>query len=105
MDAWFLKNKRGNGCRILPVRAEDEDKTYFLIRHGMPFKGEGKIKAGQSKTIFYRPEFQDVLVYDRANNALAVFNKSGAKKEREMYLDVFSQHLFGQADYFPGAEQ
>ena len=105
MDAWFLKNKRGTGCRILPARAEDEDKTYFLIRHGMPFKREGQIEAGQSKTIFYRPEFQDVLVYDRANNALAVFNKSGAKKERTMYRDVFSQHLFGQADYFSGAVQ
>ena len=22
MDAWFLKNKRGTGCRILPVSAE-----------------------------------------------------------------------------------
>lgn len=105
MDAWFLKHKRGTGCRILPVSAEDEDKTYFLIRHGMPFKREGKIESGQSKTIFYRPEFQDVLVYDRANNELAVFNKSGAKKERAMYLDLFSRHLFGQTDYFSGAEQ
>lgn len=105
MDAWFLKNKRGTGCRILPVSAEDEDKTYFLIRHGMPFKREGKIESGQSKTIFYRPEFHDVIVYDRANNELAVFNKSGAKKERTMYLDLFSQHLFGQAEYFPGAEK
>jgi hypothetical protein len=46
-----------------------------------------------------------VLIYDRVNNELAVFNKSGAKKERMMYLDLFSQHLFGQADYFPGAEK
>ena len=106
MDAWFSKNKRGTGCRILPVSAaDDEDKTYFLIRHGMPFKREGKIESGQSKTIFYRPEFHDVIVYDRANNELAVFNKSGAKKERTMYLDLFSQHLFGQAEYFPGAEK
>lgn len=105
MDTWFLKNKRGTGCRILPVSAEDEDKTYFLIRHGMPFKREGKIESGQSKTIFYRPEFHDVIVYDRANNELAVFNKSGAKKERTMYVDLFSQHLFGQTEYFPSEEK
>ena len=46
MDIWFLKNKRGTGCRILPVSVEDEDKTYFLVRHGMPFKREGEIKSG-----------------------------------------------------------
>ncbi|WP_212111451.1 hypothetical protein [Bartonella queenslandensis] len=105
MDAWFLKNKRGTGCRILPVSAQDEDKTYFLIRHGMPFKREGKIESGKSKMIFYRPEFHDVIVYDRANNELAVFNKSGSKKERTMYLDLFSQHLFNQAGYFSGVEK
>jgi len=105
MDRWFTQNKRGTGCRILPVDAEDESKTYFLIRHGMPFKREGKMESGKSKSIFYRPEFHDVLIYDRVNNELAVFNKSGAKKERMMYLDLFSQHLFGQADYFPGAEK
>jgi len=105
MNAWFLKNKRVTGCRILPVGAEDEDKTYFLIRHGMPFKREGKIESGQSKTIFYRPEFHDMNVYDHANNELAIFNKSGAKKEHTMYLDLFSQHLFEQAEYFPGAEK
>ena len=72
----FAATKRGTGCRILPVSADDEDKTYFLIRHGMPFKREGKMESGESKTIFYRPEFHDVIVYDRANNELAVFNKS-----------------------------
>jgi len=102
MDRWFTQNKRGAGCRILPVSADDENKIYFLIRHGMPFKREGKIESGQSKTIFYRPEFHDVVVYDRANNELAVFNKSGARKERAMYLELFSQHFFGQAEYFPG---
>ncbi len=105
MDVWFSKNKRGTGCRILAVSADDEDKIYFLVHHGMPFKREGKIEDGKSKTIFYRPEFHDVLIYDRPNNELAIFNKSSAKKEREMYLDLFSQHLFGQAEYFPGAEK
>lgn len=105
MDRWFTQNKRGTGCRILPVDAEDESKTYFLIRHGMPFKREGKMESGKSTSIFYRPEFHDVLIYDRINNELAVFNKSGAKKERMMYLDLFSQHLFGQSEYFPGAEK
>ncbi|GFZ87799.1 hypothetical protein RLOatenuis_7830 [Rickettsiales bacterium] len=71
----------------------------------MPFKREGKIEDRKSKTIFYRPEFHDAIVYDRANNELAIFNKSGVQKEREMYLDLFSRHLFGQAGYFPGTEK
>lgn len=105
MDDWFSKNKRGNGCRILAVSASEEDKVYFMIHHGMPFKREGKIESGKSQTIFYRPEFHDVLIYDRFSNELAIFNKSGAKKERVMYLDLFSQHLFGQSDYFPSDDK
>lgn len=30
MDRWVTKNKRGAGCRILPVDAEDESKTSLL---------------------------------------------------------------------------
>ncbi|MCZ2328924.1 hypothetical protein [Bartonella sp. F02] len=105
MDAWFYEKKRGTGCRIITGKAEDENKTYFLIRHGMPLKREGKIESGKSQTILYRPEFHDVIVYDCVHNELAVFNKSGAKKERMMYLDLFSQHLFGQKKYFPNKEK
>lgn len=105
MDRWFAKNKKGTGCRIMPVAADDENKIYFLIRHGMPFKREGKMDSGKSTIIFYRPEFHDVLIYDRLNNELAVFNKSQTQKERRMYLSVFSEFLFNEADYFPGDEK
>ncbi len=105
MDRWFTKNKKGTGCRIMPVAADDENKVYFLIRHGMPFKREGKMDSGKSTIIFYRPEFHDVLIYDRLNNELAVFNKSQTQKERRMYLSVFSEYLFNEAEYFPGEEK
>ena len=105
MDVWFSKNKRGTGYRILPISADDEDKIYFLIRHAMPFKREGKIESKQSKIIFYRPKLHNVSVYNPANNELAIFNTSGAKKERTMYLDVFSLHLFGQAESCSRAKQ
>jgi len=105
MDDWFLKNKRGTGCRVFPVTSESEDKTYFLVRHCMPFKRQGKVECGQSKTVFYRPESHDVLIYDRANNELALFNNPGRKKERRMYLHLFSHYLFGQENYFPEEEK
>jgi hypothetical protein len=105
MDAWFLQNKRGDGSRVLAFPANDESKTYFLIRHGMPFKREGKIEEGQSGSIFYRPEFHDVVIYDNENHELAIFNKSQAKKEREMYLTLFGSHFFKDADHFPNDDK
>lgn len=46
-----------------------------------------------------------MIVYDRANNELVIFNKSGSKKEHTIYLKLFSQHLFNQIEYFPISEK
>ena len=100
MDAWFASRNRGTGARVFAFNAPEEGKVYFLIRHGMPFKREGKIDNGKSSSVFYRPEFHDVMIYDRANNDLAVFNKSQAKSERAMYTSVLGEELFGDRGYF-----
>ncbi len=105
MDEWFQQNKRGIGSRIFAFPVQEESKTYFLIRHGMPFKREGKIEEGKSCSIFYRPEFHDVVIYDNENDELAIFNKSGAKKEREMYLSLFGEHFFSDVDHFPNDDK
>lgn len=101
MDAWFEKNKRGNGCEVTPFDMVGENKIYFLVRHGMPFKREGKIESGETGSVFYRPEFHDVIVYYRDGNELQIYNKSGGKKERKMYLEAFGLRFFGDAEYFP----
>jgi hypothetical protein len=100
MDVWFASKNRGTGARVFAFDAPEEHKVYFLIRHGMPFKREGKIDNGKSSSVFYRPEFHDVIIYDRANNDLAVFNKSQAKRERAMYVSVLGEELFGDPEYF-----
>jgi hypothetical protein len=100
MDVWFASRKRGTGARVFAFDATDENKVYFLIRHGMPFKREGKIENGKSSAVFYRPEFHDVVIYDRTSNELAIFNKSQAKGERAMYVAVIGDKLFGDDDYF-----
>ena len=100
MDAWFASRNRGTGARVFAFDAPEEGKVYFLIRHGMPFKREGKIDNGKSSSVFYRPEFHDVMIYDRANNDLAIFNKSQAKSERTMYTSVLGEELFGDRGYF-----
>ena len=96
LDRWFDEHKRGTGSR---VRYFDYDKKIaFLIRHGMPFKREGSLKAGQSETVFYRPEIHDVVVYDRIVNELTVH--AGTKGEQELYIAAFGWFLFDYADYF-----
>lgn len=95
-DRWFDEHKRGTGSR---VRHFDYDqKIAFLVRHGMPFKREGSLKAGQSETVFYRPEIHDVVVYDRIINELTVH--AGTKGERELYIAAFGWFLFDNAEYF-----
>lgn len=105
MDVWFASKNRGTGARVFAFDAPEEDKVYFLIRHGMPFKREGKIDNGKSASVFYRPEFHDVIIYDRANNDLAVFNKSQAKGERAMYVSVLGEELFGDQAYFASRDR
>lgn len=105
MDVWFEQNKRGKGCKVLPFDMENENKVYFLVRHGMPFKREGKIEDGETGSVFYRPEFHDVVIYDIEANELQVFNKSGGKKERAMYLSAFGQVFFKDAEYFPNEDK
>ncbi|OYW53004.1 MAG: hypothetical protein B7Y80_18745 [Hyphomicrobium sp. 32-62-53] len=100
MDVWFNNNMRGTGARVFAFDFPDEAKVYFLIRHGMPFKREGKIENGNSSAVCYRPEFHDVVIYDRIHNELAISNKSQAKGERDMYAAVLGEKLFGHKDYF-----
>lgn len=105
MDEWFQQNKRGVGSRIFAFPVEDEGKTYFLIRHGMPVKREGKMDEGKSSSIVYRPEVHDVVIYDNENHEMAIFNKSTAKKEQHMYLGLFGSHFFKDADHFPNDDK
>jgi len=100
MGVWFDNNRRGSTTRILPVAAHEEGKMYFLVRHGMPFKREGKIENGKSSSVFYRPEFNDVVIYDQRHNVIALHNKSRGKKERKMYLRAMGELLFSDQEYF-----
>lgn len=100
MAKWFKANKRGSVARIVPAADHAEGKMYFLIRHGMPFKREGSIENGRSGSVFYRPEFHDVVIYDRRHNVIALHNLSRGKKERLMYLAAMGDLLFEDTEYF-----
>ncbi len=50
----------------------EADETWFLVRHGQPFRREGSIVDGESESVFYRPEKFDVLVYSSAASELRI---------------------------------
>jgi hypothetical protein len=98
LDVWFESKKRGRGSRVFVYPREQE--TWFLVRHGQPFKREGSLKGGESTSVYYRPEKHDVLIYNQALSELRVNAES--KGEKELYREKFGLHLFGYANYFPG---
>lgn len=98
MDDWFQSKKRGRGSRVFCYPREDGG--WFLVRHGEPFKREGSIEAGESSSVFYRPEKHDVLVYQSSVAELRI--NAGTRGEKELYRKQFGKHLFGNEDHFPG---
>ncbi|MHB1462042.1 MAG: hypothetical protein ACYC1M_12225 [Armatimonadota bacterium] len=98
MDSWFVVKKRGSGTRVFCFPREDA--TWFIVRHGEPYKREGSLEAGESSSVFYRPEKHDVIVYQSEAAELRI--NAGTKGEKELYRKLFGSHLFGSEDHFPG---
>ena len=84
LDAWFLDHRRGDGSRVFVF--DHGRKVWILIRHGMPFKREGSVKAGKSSSEYDRPEIHDVLIYDTEVDDIGVH--AGTKGERDLYSEA-----------------
>ena len=95
MDDWFEKKKRGRGSRVF-LYPRDGD-VWFLIRHGDPFRREGRMD-GDEPSVLFRPEKFDVLVYDGALGEIRV--NANSKGEKELYRTKFGKHLFGDEEFF-----
>ena len=98
LDEWFVQHKRGRGSRVFHYIRDDG--VWFLVRHGEPYKREGSIEAGESSSVFYRPEKHDVLMYQPATGEIGI--NAGTKGEKELYRKLFGLHLFESEDFFPG---
>jgi hypothetical protein len=98
LDNWFESKLRGRGCRVFVFPKGGE--VWFLVRHGDPFKREASLKDGQPSGVFYRPEKNDVVVYNPDLGELRM--NAGSKGERALYRAKFGLHLFGHEEYFPG---
>jgi hypothetical protein len=102
MDGWFEKKRRGRGCRIFAFPRGN--KIWFLVRHGLPMRREGKhLDDGEGGIAFYRPQQHDVLIYDAETDEIGV--NAGTKGERTLYLEVIGDVLLGDENYFDPSER
>lgn len=98
LDDRFDEMKRGRNSKVF-VYVKD-DGIWFLVRHGDPCKREGAIEAGDSSSVYYRPERYDVLKYDEDLGELCLNAEN--KKISLLYREKFGLHFFGDAQQFPG---
>jgi len=98
LDDRFDEMKRGRSCKVFIY--EKDDGIWFLVRHGDPCKREGAIEAGDSSSVYYRPERYDVLRYDAQLGELCLNAEN--KKISALYREKFGLHFFGDAVQFPG---
>lgn len=98
LDKWFVKKKRGAGCRVHFFEAGGQDTVWILVQHGDVYQREGAYEDGKPTSVFFRPEKYDVLIYDKKNGELGVF--AGTRGEEKEYCARFGEHLFGDSDFF-----
>lgn len=93
---WFESRHRGRTARVF--LSQRNGATYFLIRHGQPFKREETLRGNESASVAYRPLTYDVAIYDPTLAELKVH--ALLKGERQLYRNAISTYLFGQSGDF-----
>ena len=97
LDDWFEQKRRGRNSRVFAFSRGR--KTWFLVRHGMPLRREGKHQeVGESGIAVYQPLRHDVLIYDGETDEIGV--NAMTKGERNLYLEAFGEAQFGSKSHF-----
>ena len=99
LDDWFEEHKRGRDSRVFIF--DQGGKVLIVVRHGLPFRREGSRRDGKSAIEFYRPEIDDVLIYDPEFDEIGVHVHSRTVGEQKLYLAAIGRHLFEDERYFP----
>jgi hypothetical protein len=97
LDAWFARNGRGDEAtrvEVFPIAGE----FWFTIRHGDLFTRAPKVERQRTEFLHFRPERDDVIVFDPLHDEIRVNARSPA--ERELYIREFGRHLRGDENYF-----
>jgi hypothetical protein len=93
----FHGRNRGRGARVFAFPHVDD--CLFLVRHGDPYRREGKLEGDEASSVLYRSLRFDVVVYDSRTTTLRVHAQS--PWETSLYRGQFGKHLFGDMGYFP----
>ena len=96
LDAWFVAEKRGAGCRV--IRMDSPGEIRFMIQHGQMCKRVPGRKGCQSAFTLFRPEQTDLVIYDLHNNELRI--SAGPIGQMRLYREMFGRHVFGDAGMF-----
>jgi len=97
LDAWFVKNNRGELTAHIEVYPIDGE-FWFLIRHGDAFARTTKLMQRKSEVLHFRPAKDDVVVYSPKRDEIRIH--ASTKGERELYRTTFGLRLFGDYNYF-----
>lgn len=101
LSEWFLSKKRGGDCRVFFF--SQDDGMWFMVRHGDLYKREGTMDKGKSGSVCFRPEKFDVLRYDVTTGEIAIH--AASRKDKDIYRNKFGYRIFGDENFFPGAEK
>lgn len=93
--------RRGKTAKVIPFKSDDN--MWFLVRRGAALTRQGIIgEDGQSDSLYYRPERNDIIVYNQGKNEICMNVRHNSKWLLELYRGVFGEKLFGSIDYFKG---
>ena len=101
LDAWFARNARGHDAtrvEVFPLGRE----FWFTIRHGDLFTRAPKVERQKTEFLHFRPERDDVLVFDPRHDEIRVNARTQA--ERDLYIREFGRHLRGDENHFAQRE-
>ncbi len=98
LDIWFEAKGRGRGTRVHAYPRGSE--IWFLVRRGGLFRREVAIEDDQRRTLGFRPETYDVVVFNQLTNELGINGETAAI--RDLYRKQFGFHLFGRDNQFGG---
>ena len=93
---WFLRAKRGRGCRVFYFFRQDEH--WFLVWHGQAYRREGSVVDGEPGTVVYRPEKYDILGLHPERGEIKIH--AATKNEVELYREVMAHRVLGVESTF-----
>lgn len=100
LKPWFKRYGRGEDVWI--TDSEIDGEWWFIIDHGERISRTGRIEKGQRQVFRYRPDKDDVLVYNPETNAIrACAGTIGVKRQ---FRDTFGETFFDSKDYFAKEE-